>query len=217
MRTKRSQRFIALIGDMVHSRELQPAVRASAQTQFSRLINELNRTFKQDIASKFAVTIGDEFQGLLLTAEVIPELIWTVEKRYQAREIRFGIGFGILHTKLQAAALNIDGPVLHAARAAITAARQEKLLGGVFSGFGVHDEILTGFAQSLHHMRTNWTDRQKEVVDLLRRGFTQGEAAARLAITRQAVSERAVSAGWDTYRRVEAAWRQGLKVATLNG
>lgn len=215
MPTKQSSvRLIALIGDMVQSRALSANDRAKAQREFAGLVKLLNQRFRKSTASKFVVTIGDEFQGLLHTAEVIPELMWTVEADYAARQIRMGVGAGVLHTPIQSSALNIDGPVLHEARAAITFARDKRILGGVFKGFGEHDAALTGYAQVLRFMRSNWTDRQREVVGLLREGLTQVEIADRLGVSKQAVSDHAVAAGGDAYRLGETGWRQALRTAT---
>lgn len=210
---KTSARLIAVIGDMVQSRALSAHDRARAQREFTELVKLLNQRFRRGIASKFVVTIGDEFQGLLHTAEVIPELIWTVEADYAARQIRMGVGFGVLHTPIQTRALNIDGPVLHQARAAITLARDKRMLGGVFMGFGEHDVILTGFAQVLRHVRSNWTARQREVVGMLREGLTQAEIAEKLGVSKQAVSDHAVAAGGDAFRVAETGWRQALRMS----
>lgn len=200
---------------MVGSRALNAKARASAQRQFTSLVRKLNDQLGKDLASRFVVTIGDEFQALLRHTAPIPDLIWTVEE-YQARDIRLGLGYGTLHTPLQPIALNIDGPVLHAARAAVTLAQRGRMLGGVFSGFGEYDEVLTGFAQVLRQMRARWTDRQREVVGLLRQGKSQAEVAVQLRITRQAVSERALSAGWDAYRYAEVGWHRALRLATAS-
>ena len=212
-RKRSSGPLVALIGDMVQSRALSANACAKAQQEFAGLVKLLNQRFRKSIASRFVVTLGDEFQGLLQTAEVIPELIWTIEADYSARQIRIGVGFGVLHTPIQPTALNIDGPVLHEARAAITLARDRRMLGGVFRGFGAQDDVLTGYAQALRHIRSSWTDRQREVVGLLRDGLTQAEIAERLGVSKQAVSEHAVAAGCDAYRLAETGWRHALLLA----
>lgn len=164
--------FVAVIGDMVRSRALPAATRARAQREFADLVTSINQQFRADLASRFVITIGDEFQGLLTNPEVIPDLIWLVEARYHARAIRIGVGLGVLHTPLQRSALNIDGPALHEARAAILEAGAKRLLGGVFKGFGQYDDVLLGFAQTLRYLRGRLTARQMEVVQMLRDGET---------------------------------------------
>jgi DNA-binding NarL/FixJ family response regulator len=115
---------------------------------------------------------------------------------------------------MQPRALNIDGPVLHNARAAIETARSRKMLGGIFVGFGSYDEILTGFAQILRYVREGMTPRRREIIDLLRAGGSQIEAAAALDISKQAVSMHTLAAGWETYRAAEQGWRVALGLAT---
>lgn len=214
MAASRAPKFVALIGDMVESRALSAAARARAQRDFARLIALLNKRFARDIASTFVVTIGDEFQGLLSNAQVIPDMVWLIDSTFGARAVRLGIGHGVLHTPIQKKALNIDGPVLHQARSAILTAHSKRLLGGVFSGFGEYDEVLLGFAQTLRYVRGNFTTRQLEAVSLLRQGRTQAEVARRLGVTKQSVSERVGAAGWEPYRLGEIGWKNALAMAT---
>lgn len=213
----RTEHWVAVIGDMVHSRELPAGARAAAQRDFAKLIALLNQKFRRSIASRFAITLGDEFQALLSNPADIPDIVWTVDTEYHQRDVRLGFGLGTLHTPIQRVALNIDGPVLHRARTAITIARKRKMLGGVFDGFGAYDEILTGFAQALRDIRRRLTDRQCEVLMLLRSGKTQIDVAGALGISKQAVSEHAMAAGWETYRTAEQGWKAALELATHRG
>src|SRR5262252_6237974 len=102
--------YVAVIADMVRSRELPSTQRAVVQKHFQELVTTLNREYGDSLASKFAITLGDEFQGLLTTSTVLPDLIWLIEERFSDRKVRVGIGLGTLDTPLQAHAINIDGP-----------------------------------------------------------------------------------------------------------
>ena len=55
--------YYAIIGDMVGSRTLPG--RSMAQTSLRDTLAKVNDAFHADIAAKFTVTLGDEFQGLL--------------------------------------------------------------------------------------------------------------------------------------------------------
>jgi hypothetical protein len=214
MAGRRSERWVAVIGDMVHSRELSARARAAAQRDFTKLIALLNKRFRRGIASRFVITLGDEFQALLSDPAVIPEIVWVIETEYHQRDVRLGFGFGTLHTPIQKVAINIDGPVMHKARAAISLARSRRILGGVFDGFGAYDEVLTGFAQVLRQVRQRMTPRQREVVALLRAGKTQIQVASALEISKQAVSGHASAAGSEAYRAAEEGWKVALGIAT---
>lgn len=206
-----SQRYIAVIADMVRSRDLPRSRRRVLQKQFGELIVDLNRTYRKTIASRFVITLGDEFQGILSSAALIPDLIWHLEQDFPERELRVGIGFGTLDTPLQPYAINIDGPVLHAARAAIERAKKNKALGGVFRGFGDLDDVLNGIATLLWFHRSHWTSSQRSIASLLRQGMSQTQVAKKLKITKQVVSRQVLAAGGFQYIAAENAWRMILQ------
>lgn len=201
------QRYVAVIADMVKSRELPSSRRGSVQKNFGKLIKNLNVEYRRDIASKFVITLGDEFQGLLNTSTLIPDLIWQLEENFPERNLRVGIGLGTLDTPFQKIAINIDGPALHAARKAIEIAKKNNILGGVFVGFERLDEALTGIASILRFQRSRWTRSQREIIGFLRGGMLQSEAAKQLKVKRQVVSKQVHAAGWIPYASADRAWR----------
>jgi len=199
---------IAVIADMVRSRELSRAERPEVQVSFSEFIGDLNRKYRHAILARFVVTLGDEFQGLLTDARVLPDLLWDMHYKFQMRSLRVGVGFGLIDTPIGRNAINIDGPALHQARNAINLAKKEKLLGGVFSGFGENcDSAFNGFARLLQHHRSRLKRQQRRVIELLRQSLTQTAIAGELGISRQAVSLYARAAGWEAYHEGETGWR----------
>lgn len=205
--TRRGQCYIAVIGDMVKSRELPSSQRGTVQKHFQDLVTNLNKEYRDGIVSKFAITLGDEFQGLLNTSRLVPDLIWRLEEGFPDRELRVGIGIGMLDTPLQKFAINIDGPVLHAAREAIETAKKGDVLGGVFRRFGPLDDVLNGIARLLWFHRSRWTLAQRKIANLLHGGMSQSEVAERLGVKRQVISKQAAATGWVPYTRAEKAWR----------
>jgi|SRR5580704_93535 hypothetical protein len=208
-----SQLYIAIIADMVGSRSVPRSQRRVLQKKFADLIAALNRDYRKILASKFVITLGDEFQGLLNSATAIPDMIWRLEQDLPQREFRVGIGLGTLDTPIQKYAINIDGPALHSARAAIEYAKKTKALGGVFRGFGELDDILNGVASLLWFQRSRWTQRQRDIANLLRKGISQTEVAEELRITKQVVSRQVLAAGCYQYIAGDNAWRMILQQA----
>jgi hypothetical protein len=206
-----SQRYIAVIADMVASRSMARSERRALQQKFSRLIVSFNRDYRKTLASKFVITLGDEFQGLLNSATVMPDLIWRLEEDLPQREFRVGVGLGTLDTPIQKYAINIDGPALHTARAAIDYAKKEKALGGVFRGFGEIDDILNGIARLLWFHRSRWTQPQRHIASLLRKGMSQTEVAEQLGIKKQVVSRQVIASGSYPYIAADNAWRMILR------
>lgn len=203
---RQAKRYVAVIADMVKSRELPSARRGIVQKHFGELVADLNRRFQTGVAANFAVTLGDEFQGLLATSTIIPDLIWRLEG-FSDRQLRVGIGLGTLDTPIQRDALNIDGPVLHRAREAIEVAAKAGILGGVFRGFDTLDDVLTGIARQLWFHRSRWTDSQRKIANLLRDGMSQSEVAEHLGVSRQVISKQVAALGWAAYGSGENAWR----------
>ncbi len=205
------QRYIAVIADMVGSRTIVRSKRRALQKQFATLIANLNQEYREAIVSKFVITLGDEFQGLLNSTNMIPDLIWRLERELPEREFRMGIGLGTLDTPLQEYAINIDGPALHAARAAIDHAKKAKALGGVFRGFRDLDDILDGIARLLWFQRSQWTYSQRKIANLLRNGMSQAEVADELGIKKQVVSKQVRASGCYPYLAADRAWRMILE------
>jgi DNA-binding CsgD family transcriptional regulator len=208
---RKLQRYVAVIADMVRSRDMERSRRRVLQERFGGLIVTLNRDYQKIVAAKFVVTLGDEFQAILNSAAMIPDLIWRLEQDFPEREFRVGIGFGTLDTGLQKYAINIDGPVLHAARAAIDHAKKSKALGGVFHGFDGLDDILNGMASSLWFQRSLWTRSQRNIATLLRQGMSQTQIARKLRIRKQVVSRQVLASGCIHYIAAENAWRMILQ------
>lgn len=207
---------VALIADMVKSRDVPRAERPGVQLSFSEFIAALNQRYKKALIARFVITLGDEFQGLLWDARVIPDLLWDMHYKFHMRQLRVGIGFGTIDTPIGKNAINVDGPALHHARQAIDIAKKEKLLGGVFDGFGEpFDPAFNGFARLLQHHRARLKPQQRKVIELLRQSLTQTAIAKELGISRQAVSLYAGAAGWQAYREGEEGWRALLGQISL--
>src|SRR5229473_4015370 len=205
--TVRTKPCIALIADMVRSRELTRRQRPSVQKRFKEFVDYLNGTYSRAILSRFVITLGDEFQGILSSATAIPDLMWDIDHRFSDRNLRVGMGFGVLDTPIQKEARNVDGPALHMSRAAIQTAHEKRRYGGVFLGFGELDTVMNGLARILWFQRRRLTQTQLRIAELLRRGQSQSDAAKELSISRQAISKQVVSIGWWPYAEAEEAWR----------
>lgn len=82
-----------------------------------RTLININLTYKNDIAANFLITLGDEFQGLLLNAGNILQIVKFIQREMYPVKIRFGIGIGDVLTEInKEAAIGADGPAFYAAR-----------------------------------------------------------------------------------------------------
>ena len=212
-----NRRFVAIIGDIVSSRKLAGPQRKRTQSALIEYLAGLNRTFHEDLPSDFTIIRGDEFEALILpggASRLVPDMVWGAREKFPGLSFRFGIGLGTIETEIDRDPRVVDGSAFHQARQAIERAEKENLLGGVFAGFGDDcDAVLNGIARLLHSHRERWTRQQGRLAELLRTDPRQIDAAARLGISRQAVSAYARNAGWEAYAEGEIAWRKAIDAA----
>ncbi|MRN26895.1 hypothetical protein EAI30_20110, partial [Romboutsia ilealis] len=85
--------------------------RKKIQEELQRVLNEVNKKYVEDISSKFMITLGDEFQGLLCNGGNILQIITEIESKMYPVKIRYGIGVGEIITDINAdMAIGADGP-----------------------------------------------------------------------------------------------------------
>lgn len=206
-------RYVALIGDLVGSRRLATEDRNRTQIELAELLGELDAVAGGDLASRFVITVGDEFQGLLTRAGPLPTLLNRIATAGLPARIRLGIGRGRLDTPRLPTAIGMDGPCFHRARAALEESERQRSDRTVFRGFGAAlDRVLFGLAAGTDEIRDRWTPRQSAVAGALRRLRNQNAVATELGVTPQAVSKHAAAAGWTALLALEDALAAALEL-----
>lgn len=201
--------YLAVIGDVVGSR--QAPDRGRLQEQLQAGLRDVNAAFAAQVAAEFVLTVGDEFQGLLQGAAELDKLLATLRTHAFPAELRLGLGIGPLATPLRPQALGMDGPCFHRARAAIERAEARRTPIETDQG-----EPLFGFeiyALMVGYMRRRWTERQRQVVDLVGSGLEGQEVAAHLNITPSAVSQHLRAAGARYLAPATATWLAAIEQA----
>ena len=150
-----------------------------------------------EVLLPFTRTVGDEFQGLLddPLSVVTAILILMRNERWH-----IGLGLGSVEQPLPADPRSARGDAFIAARSAVDRAKSDPSHLAVESAHDV-DEVATD-AQTVFRLvaalRSHRTDQGWQALELVQRGLNQQETAARLGITRQAVSQRLQTAHWST-------------------
>ena len=201
--------YIAIIGDLVKSRELKS--REDAQNKLKAILNEINETYKDQLASRFSVTLGDEFQGLLNSSENILKLLFELKYRLYPIKVRFGIGFGDILTQINPLeSIGADGPAYHAARKMInevkrTESGKKSLVCDIMFGVKDQDECLEALNSGLcliHFMETHWSDKQRDnIYDSLYHNLNQSEIARKRGLNQSTVHRSLSSAGYYEYEK----------------
>jgi hypothetical protein len=150
-------------------------------------------------------TIGDELQALTHDADCALEMILWLDR---VGHWSVGCGIGRVNLPLPRDLRSAGGPAFFAAREAVTAAKKRSphFAIGVDEASALTAADVQPLIELLLVLRGRRTEEGWELQDLLKSGVSQTSAAEQLAITAQAVSQRARTAAL----RLEAEARPAL-------
>jgi hypothetical protein len=203
-----------LIADVIDSKMVQE--RLDLQKQVGKTLQKMNELFGDYLASRFTLTLGDEFQALLKVDAPIFQIIDTLRSELTPTQLRFGIGLGEIVTAIDPLqSVGADGPAYWNARAAINFVHQKNDYGSTqiyfSSGKENQDFFVNALIASGEAIRSGWRDSQEEILlNLLKRSvysesFSQQDLAQSLAINPSALSKRLKSSSIRVYLRGRAA------------
>lgn len=203
--------YCALIGDIIESRAMLD--RSDVQNKVKKILEEVNEEFKSDIAARFTITLGDEFQGLLNSSNHLMIIIDKIKSNFYPNKLRFGIGFGEMHTEIIAEhAIGSDGPAYYAARKAIedikkSNNRYEQPDRDIqIYNYEEKDkykfDLLNSTLSLCTFIERGWTDKQREVIThLLFEDKSQREIANIIGLKQSSVQRRLTTGGYFTYSK----------------
>lgn len=206
--------YLALIADVIDSKMVQE--RFDLQKQVEKTLQKMNELFGDYLASRFTLTLGDEFQALLKVDAPVFQIIDTLRSELTPTQLRFGIGLGEIVTAIDPLqSVGADGPAYWNARAAINFVHQKNDYGNTqiyfSSGKENQDFFVNALIASGEAIRSGWRDSQEEILlNLLKRSvysesFSQQDLAQSLAINPSALSKRLKSSSVRVYLRGRAA------------
>lgn len=198
--------YIAIIGDLIKSRQSQN--RANTQNIMHEAFVKLNDKYSDLIVSKFTITLGDEFQGLLKPQAEIFQVLDQIQ-RLIPHPIRFGIGYGDIVTAINPEiSIGADGPAYWQARNAIEYIKENHWNGKgqrYFQGLKELEMSLNTILLLCDTLKSQWTDLQSETFDqMLAQGiytyqFNQKDFAEELGISQSSLSKRLNSSNIKVY------------------
>ena len=204
--------YFAVIGDIISSKQMRNQERYDLQYRIDSVLSEINKKYKGQIASDFAITLGDECQGLLKNADSLLEILDVIQYELDPVEIRFGIGIGEIFTDIQKkSSVKTDGPAFWHARYAVKQMQESKGYNSPKIVFEAEDDEkgwITMINESLKlcdYIEKKWTDKQKSLIreSILRFGYStdipQKELAKILEISIPAVNVHMKRNGYYNY------------------
>lgn len=203
--------YIAIIGDIRKSKTINN--RGLVQEKLKGILDYINEKYKLDLASRFIITLGDEFQGLLTTGDNLIEIITYIKKEIYPVNIRFGIGIGAITTKINPEiSLGADGPSYHKARETIDILKNienKNRIAPVDMQVRIADDnklqelAINTIFTLLYNLETNWTEKQREVIYyMLFEDANQNEAAKYFNVTQSNIQQILTKGHYYTYKEV---------------
>lgn len=202
--------YIAIISDLIGSREL--ADRNKAQQALHSTLEQCNENFKDELAARFTITVGDEFQGLLKPEANPFHILDWIEFHLETLNFRSGIGIGEITTDIiEDRALGADGSAFWNAREAISSVHDHNDYGAVrtrVEGISTDvDSLVNDLLAATDMIKSGWTTLQRETFrELLDLGiydarFEQKSIAESLEISDVALYKRLRSSQMKLYLR----------------
>lgn len=212
-------KYFAIISDIKVSKSLSE--RDEVQKKLKRILKYVNEVYRNDIAAKFLITLGDEFQGLLANPDCLLEIIKYIQTEMYPVKLRFGIGIGEIYTEINPeAAIGADGPAYYAARRMIEDIHeQEKKIKKQAADIQISfydKEILeiTEINTLLSLMKIiedNWSEKQRYTIwDMIANGGSQEECAKRMGTTQSTVARRLADGNYIVYEKTKITIKRAI-------
>lgn len=192
--------YIAIIGDIIGSKNIEE--RNNFQKKFKAVLEDVNKRYKDSIASKFMITLGDEFQGLLGRSDNLFDIIFDIEKAMKPVEFRFGVGIGYIDTDINPdIPLGSDGPAYHYARKMIDKLKLKEskykntptnIL--IFTDREDTNVLLESILELTYAIKSKWTDRQIEIIEIYKNNDENQYKAAETLGVKQSTVNKAIKA-----------------------
>ncbi|NLC40912.1 MAG: hypothetical protein GX763_08370 [Clostridiaceae bacterium] len=203
------EKYIAIIGDMVDSKKIVD--RKTAQQKYKDILSEINHKYEKDIAARFTITLGDEFQGLLKNKNNIMNIILEIEIAMAPIDMRFGIGIGDINTDINFnLSKEIDGTAYHRARRMVEeikvsqsrhAERESNIMICSIDENIEIDKLLNSILSVCTVLKSRWTERQKVIIQAyLMNEENQYKTAQSLNINQASVSKALNNANFYSFK-----------------
>lgn len=201
--------YVAIIGDIRQSRKIED--RKYVQIRLRKVLDRINHKYEKTISSKFTITLGDEFQGLLCRGGEVICIIEEIQNEMYPVQIRFGIGIGEITTDINVEmAIGADGPGYYMAREAINIIKSTEQRNAMQSSdirIEVQEDsnsvslLLNTIFSLMEVIKSNWSQRQREIIyEFEKNKGSQIECARQLNITQSSVQRGLVNGNFYAYK-----------------
>lgn len=193
--------YTAITGDLIKSREISN--RAEVQIRLQKVLDEINKQFKDVIVVKFSITLGDEFQGLINSVEKSYDIIKEIQKLLYPIKVSFGVGVGSISTKIMKKTTEMDGECFIYSRNALKKAKEENRSIIYITINSIKDLSVNTIIKLTDVIRNNWKPLHYRRIWLYEELGTFEKVAKKEKITKQMVSKMFIDIKYKQIKETE--------------
>jgi len=184
--------YCAITADVNKSRDIPE--RKLLQNNILDALTEANRLFKKCIVADFAITLGDEWQGVLVDISQSYKVVSFFQEKLYPISVSFGVGEGEIATEISSKSVEMDGEVFRRSREALNFAKKKTRQVFFITDHSTNDQLLNTTLHLLQILKDSWTNRQYQKIMLYKELKREKVVADKLNISQTDVNQ-ALSAG----------------------
>ncbi len=182
--------YAAITADIVGSTEYYQRTGEPLRPRLLEALGHVNTHHRDGLVVPFAITLGDEFQGLALPG-ACPRVIYDLRLALSPLKCRVGVGISTIVSEIAESTSLMEGPAFSLSREALNSAGGRK---GRLTVYRADDPAAESAANTVSMLidiiQSGWTDKQWEAVRLYDELGEQAAVGARLGASRQAAEDR---------------------------
>ena len=182
-----SKIYTAITGDLVDSRKLPD--RQKVQKQLQNILIQVNRRYRQQIAVRFSIILGDEFQGLLFSPQPSYPLIREIQRQIYPVRVKFGVGIGPLATRIMPSTSSMDGVCLLNSRQALLLTKKSRATIVYQSEQTDYDRLINTIILLIDALQSHWQEIHYRRVTLYEQLGSRQAVARKEKVSPQMISK----------------------------
>jgi hypothetical protein len=160
------EKYVALIADIKHSREMKEEERIGCQWKLFEIVNKLNEILSHSIYRKIVFSAGDSIQGLFYDMRGALYFRYLLKNLFHPFSVRCGLGVGTIYQielGNESDSNYLDGEAYHRATKALEVCKETEQDLLVQSENLENDVLLNQFFHTIMDLERKQTRKQRDV------------------------------------------------------
>ncbi|HDO19342.1 MAG TPA: hypothetical protein ENG74_01300 [Thermoplasmatales archaeon] len=196
------QKYTVIVGDVIKSGKIRERDRYWSSLQ--DVTNSINTKYREEFYAPITILKGDEISAVLNRLHFSYAIMRDFQEMFYPYQIRFVSVYDEIDIALETRNASLmDGPAFWKANEYLEYIKKRKLYFKFDFGNNVIDNMLTTIANLVAFIKYDWSEREKEIIDLYEKTKRQEIVAKEFNISQQSVSDALKRAHWQIVRESE--------------